>query len=693
MTDVVTFQKHDDIATICVDNPPVNAAGYDMRKGVVDALDALEADPQVKAIGLYCAGRTFVAGADIREFGKPPQAPILPEVCARLENSSKPIVAVLHGTALGGGLELALCCQARVGVPSGKVGLPEVNLGLLPGSGGTVRLPRLTDTKTAVKMITGGAPISMAEALESGIVDRVEEGDPAELAQRMARELAMGGLKARVTKDLAVNLDADVLMGAKVKFTAMGSKGAVALRALTALEGASKPLDEALATERALFIEGLASDEHRGLKHAFFAERAVANIPEADATPREINAVGVIGGGTMGSGISTAMLLAGLPVTVIETAEDRVAFAEGTIKKNLAGAVKRGKLSAEAHDATVAGLTVTTDMTMLSDVDLVVEAVFESMEVKHEVFGKLDTICKPGAILASNTSYLNINKIAEAVKRPADVIGLHFFSPAHVMRLLEVVVADKTAPDVVATGFVLAKRLKKVAVRAGVCDGFIGNRILAHYAKSTGYMMLDGADYAQIDKALEGFGAAMGPFSVGDLAGLDIGWAERKRRAPLRPPEERVVEVADRICEAGDFGRKTGKGYYIYGEDGSKTKNPDVATYIADEQAAKGITPRSFTDEEIVSRYITAMISEAARVVDEGIALRPIDVDAVFLFGYGFPRHRGGPLCYADTIGAGMLVERIKEYAKEDPHYWQVPALLQKMANDGTTFADLNKER
>ncbi|MFQ1699993.1 3-hydroxyacyl-CoA dehydrogenase NAD-binding domain-containing protein [Loktanella agnita] len=693
MSDVVTFQKYDDIATICIDNPPVNAAGHAMRQGVVAALDALEADPQIKAIGLYCAGRTFVAGADIREFGKPPQAPILPDVCTRLENSSKPIVAVLHGTALGGGLELALCCQARVGLVGSKVGLPEVNLGLLPGSGGTARLPRLTDTKTAVKMITGGAPISMAEARDCGIIDRLEEGDPAELAQRMARDIVAGNLTPRVTKDLAVDLDAEVIQAARAKFTAMGSKGAVALRALTAIESATQPLDTALATERALFIAALDSDEHHGLKHAFFAERAVANIPEAAATPRDINKVGVIGGGTMGSGISTAMLLAGLPVTVIETAEDRVEFAKKTILGNLAGAVKRGKLSADAHDATVARLSVTTDMQNLSDADLVVEAVFESMEVKHEVFGKLDAICKPGAILASNTSYLNLNEIAKAVKRPADVIGLHFFSPAHVMRLLEVVVADKTAPEVVATGFALAKRLKKVAVRAGVCDGFIGNRILAHYAKSTGYMMLDGADYAQIDSALEGFGAAMGPFSVGDLAGLDIGWAERKRRAPLRPPEERLVEVADRICEAGNFGRKTGKGYYIYGEDGSKTKNPDVAKYIAAEQAAKGITPRSFSDEEIVNRYITAMISEAARVVADGIALRPIDVDAVFLFGYGFPRRRGGPLCYADKIGAQVLVDRIKTYAKDDPYYWQVPALLQKMADDGTTFADLNKER
>ncbi|WP_106743513.1 3-hydroxyacyl-CoA dehydrogenase NAD-binding domain-containing protein [Yoonia maritima] len=693
MTEVVTIQKFDDIATICIDNPPVNAAGHAMRKGVVDALDTLEADPAVKAIALYCAGRTFVAGADIREFGKPSQPPVLPDVCNRLEASSKPIVAILHGTALGGGLEVALCCHARVGITGSKVGLPEVNLGLLPGSGGTIRLPRVADTATTIKMITGGAPISAEDALKHGIIDRLEDGDPAQVAVAMAKELRDGKLKARVTRDLLVNLSADKMSAARSKFEALGSKGVVALRALRAIEGATKLVNEGLAAERALFIEALASDEHHGLKHAFFAERAVANIPEAKEPPREIKTAGVIGGGTMGSGIATSMLLAGIPVTVIEMAEDRVAFAVKTITGNLQGAVKRGKLSQQAFDATVAKLTVTTDMNSLSDVDLVIEAVFESMEVKHEVFAKLDAVCKTGAILASNTSYLNIDEIAKAVTRPQDVIGLHFFSPAHVMRLLEVVVAGKTAPDVVATGFALAKRLRKVAVRAGVCDGFIGNRILAHYARSTGYMMMDGADYEQIDNALVGFGAAMGPFTVGDLSGLDIGWAERKRRAPLRPAEERYVGVADKICEAGDFGRKTGKGYYVYWPDGSKTKNPDVAQFIADEQAERGITPRSFTDKEIVDRYITAMIVECARVVEEGIALRPIDVDAVFLFGYGFPRHRGGPLCYADKIGAQTLVARINTYAKDDAYYWRVPAMLQKMADDGTTFADLNKER
>ena len=689
---VVTTERHDDVALIRIDNPPVNAAGIALREGLVKAVRELTADGELKAIGLYCAGRTFVAGADIREFGKPPKKPSLPEVCTVLEDSTVPIVAVTHGTALGGGLEIALSCQARVGIKGSKIGLPEVKLGLLPGAGGTIRLPRVTDTETALGLITSGNPIAAEEALRAGILDRVEEGEPAEVALAMARALRDGELKPRRTRDLDPSIDETVLKDARAKFEKLGSKGKVPMRALLAMSHAGDNFEDALASERELFMEAMKSDEHAGLKHAFFAERAVSNIPEAKETPRDIDSVGVIGGGTMGSGISTAMLLSGLPVTLVETAEDRADAARQTIEKNLDGAVKRGKLQAEKLDAVKGKLTVTTDMQLLKDVDLVIEAVFESMEVKHDVFGQLDKICKPGAVLASNTSYLNIDRIAEITSRPEDVIGLHFFSPAHVMRLLEVVVADKTAPDVVATGFALAKRLKKVAVRAEVCDGFIGNRILSHYAKSTGYMMLDGASPQQIDAALENWGAAMGPFSVGDLAGLDIGMAERKRRAPTRPAEERYVEVADRITAEGDYGRKTGKGWYVY-EDGKKTgPNPDLETYLSEEREAKGITPREFSDEEIVERYITAMISEATRVVEEGIALRPIDVDAVFLFGYGFPRHRGGPLHTADQIGAKTLVDRIERYAEEDPHYWQVPDLLRRMAAEGTSFAEMNEK-
>ncbi|MDR9484922.1 MAG: 3-hydroxyacyl-CoA dehydrogenase NAD-binding domain-containing protein, partial [Sediminimonas sp.] len=443
--------------------------------------------------------------------------------------------------------------------------------------------------------------------------------------------------------------------------------------------------------EREAFMECMDTPQRAGLIHAFFGERAVSNIPEAKGEARPIDKAGIIGGGTMGSGIATSCLLAGLPVRLIEVAQEGLDRGVATITGNIDGAVKRGKLPADKRDATLAMLEPSLAMEDLADVDLVVEAVFEDMGVKTEIFGKLDTICKPGAIMASNTSYLDVNEIAAATSRPTDVLGLHFFSPAHVMRLLEIVVADKTAPDVVATGFALAKRLKKVGVRAGVCDGFIGNRILSHYGKEAAYLVLDGATPQQVDAALEGFGFAMGPHKVGDLAGLDIGWATRKRKAGTRDPNERYSgAVADRICEEGWFGRKTGKGYYIY-EGKDIRPNPDVARIIEEEREKAGITPLEFTDQDIVDRYMTAMISEAARVVEDGIAKRPLDVDMVLLFGYGFPRFRGGPLHYADTIGAAELVRRIETYAKEDAHYWQVPDILRRMAEDGTTFADMDK--
>ncbi|WP_171212522.1 3-hydroxyacyl-CoA dehydrogenase NAD-binding domain-containing protein [Ruegeria sp. HKCCA5426] len=682
----VEIRKEGEVALVKIDNPPVNAAGYDVRVGLVNAIQDVASDNVVKVIALFAAGRTFVAGADIREFGQPPKLPGLPEVCDLLEASAKPIVCVLHGTTLGGGLEIALSCQARVGIKGLKLGLPEVNLGLLPGAGGTQRLPRLVDGKTALTMITSGKPISAEAALEAGLLDDLQDGDPEAVALAAGQQVLDGTLKTRVTAEQDNRITADELNTFRAK-----AKGEVVTRALKAAEASSLPLVEGLQVERDLFVEALASNAHKGLKHAFFAERAVAHIPEAKADARDLKSGGVIGGGTMGSGIATAMLLAGMPATLIEMEEDRVAFARETITKNLDGAVKRGKLTEGQRDTVLGMLTCTTDMAALADADVVIEAVFESMDVKREVFGKLDQICKLGAVLATNTSYLDVDKIAATTSRPQDVIGLHFFSPAHVMRLLEVVVGKETAPEIVATSFRLAKKLRKIAVRSEVCDGFIGNRILAHYRKSSAYMQLDGAPFEQIDSALEDFGFAMGPFAVSDLAGQDIGWATRKRQAEFRPAEERYVEIADRVCEQGWFGRKSGKGFYIY--DGkTRSVNPAVAEYAQVEREAKGISPRKFTDAEIVDCYMAAMVSEAARVVEEKIALRPIDVDAVFLFGYGFPRHWGGPLQYADITGLDVLVQRIEEYAKEDPYYWQVPALLRELAEAGKSFNDLNKE-
>lgn len=692
VNDCISIEKVGGIALICIDNPPVNATGQAVRQGLQDAVETLNAQGTAKVIAIYAAGRTFVAGADIREFGKPFVPPALPDVFNIIEASNIPVISVLHGTALGGGLELGLSTHARIGIEGLRVGLPEILLGLLPGAGGTQRMPRLTGVPFALEMILSGRQVPAKEALEAGIIDRLEAGDPRDVALKAAQDVIDGTLATRRTDQIAVIPDQATLDQTAAHLKKTLPHLFSPHKCVEAVAAATLPLAEGLKIERAAFMDCMNTPQRAGLIHAFFGERAVSNIPEAKGPARDIAHAGVIGGGTMGSGIATACLLAGLKVTLVEVAQDGLDRGIATITGNLDGAVKRGKLKADKRDATLANLTPSLDMAALADVDLVIEAVFEDMSVKKDIFGKLDAICKAGAILASNTSYLDIDEIAAVTSRPQDVIGLHFFSPAHVMRLLEIVVADKTAADVVASGFALAKKLGKVGVRAGVCDGFIGNRILAHYSKTASYLVLDGATPQQVDTALEGFGFAMGPHKVGDLAGLDIGWMTRKRKAATRDPNERYAgAVADRICEEGWFGRKTGKGYYVY-EGRDITPNPAVDEFITEERAKAHITPRQFTDQEIVDRYMTAMIVEAARVVEDGTARRPLDVDMVFLFGYGFPRHRGGPLHYADTIGAAALVDRIKTYAKEDATYWQVPALLEKMAANGTSFADMNKE-
>ncbi|MGX9351751.1 3-hydroxyacyl-CoA dehydrogenase NAD-binding domain-containing protein [Shimia sp. W99] len=687
----VSTEMVGDVALICIDNPPVNAGGVAVRRGIQHAVEEINAGGTAKAIGLYCAGRTFVAGADITEFGKPPQAPMMPELYDIVEASGVPLVCAIHGTALGGGLELAMACHARVSLPGARVGLPEIHLGLLPGAGGTQRAPRLAGIAAALDMSLTGRQVSVAEALKMGLVDRIDEGEPRDVALKAAQDVVAGTLETRRTRDIETVADAEAIAAARAMVKKKSPLLLSPVRCIDAIEASMGDFDAGMKIERAAFMECLAHDQSRGMIHAFFGERAVANIPEKKAAPRDIGSIGVIGGGTMGSGISTSALMAGLPVTLVEVTEEALERGVKTITGNLDGAVKRGKMSAEKRDAALANLTPAVGLEALADVDLVIEAVFEKMEIKKEIFGKLDTICKPGAVLASNTSYLDINEIAAETSRPADVLGLHFFSPAHIMRLLEVVVGAKTAPEVVATGFALAKRMKKVAVRAGVCDGFIGNRILGHYLKTASYLVQDGAHPDQVDKALEGFGFAMGPHRVGDLAGLDIGYMTRKRLEATRPAEERYGgAIADRLSENGWNGRKTGKGYFVY-EDGKTLENPDLNAIIDEERAKAGITPRDFSDEEIVDRYMTAMISEAARVVEDGIALRPVDVDVVFLMGYGFPRFRGGPLHYADTIGAAELVRRIETYAQEDAYYWQVPEILRRMAEDGSTFADMNR--
>lgn len=694
MPEAIAYERQGDIAILKAQNPPVNALGLDMRKGLVDGIARAEADDGVKAVLIYGDGRTYFAGADIREFGKTPQEPYLPDVCNRIEASPLIVVSAMHGTALGGGLEIALSSHYRIAVPSARMGLPEVHLGLIPGATGTQRLPRLTGVEKAIEVITSGRQIGAKEAQSLGIIDRVAEGEPREIGLAYVKDLLDSGAGRRAVSELPAPqpIDFDAAYEATLKKSRGQLSPAYGVRAVQA--ACELPFAEGVAEERRLFMELMGTDQRQGMIHAFFSERAVGKLPELDGVdPRPINAIAVIGGGTMGAGIATSALLAGLPVVLLEMTPEAAEAARKRIEGNLGGALKRGKLSQEKFDAlTQTALTLTTSYDDLKDVDLVIEAVFEEMGVKKKVFAELDRVCKPGAVLASNTSYLDVDEIAASTTRPDDVLGLHFFSPAHVMKLLEIVDADKTAPEVLATGFALGKRMGKISVRAGVCDGFIGNRILKTYRTAADHMVLDGASPYQIDKALTDFGFAMGPYAVADLAGLDIGWATRKRLAPTRDPRERVPSYMDKLCEDGHFGQKTGKGYYIY-EAGKRAgvPNPEVTKLIEAERAELGLSPRDFTDEEIIRRYMAAMVNEAAKVVGEGIARRPLDVDMVKLFGYGFPRYRGGPLKWADLQGLPALLDDIKSYAREDEYFWQPAPLLEQLVAEGKTFDDLNK--
>lgn len=695
MTDKIAYSRHDDIVVLRIENPPVNALSQAVRQGLADGMDRAEAEDGVRAVMIVGEGRAFIAGADITEFGKPPMEPHLPNLCNRIEASPLLVVASMHGVSLGGGLEVALSAHYRIAQPSARVGLPEVHLGLIPGAGGTQRLPRLIGVEPALDAITTGRHIKAPQALEMGIVDRVEEGDPQEVGLAYVGELLDSGAERRPICDMPA--PAPINWDAAYEATLKKGRGQIspaeAVRAVQA--GVEKPFEEGMKAERRIFSELMNTDQRQGMIHAFFSERAVSNLPELKGVePRELKAIGVIGGGTMGAGIATAALLSGFSVVLIEMKDEAAKAAHDRISGNLQGALKRGKIDQAKFDhLTGDALKVSTEYDSLSDVDLVVEAVFEDMDVKKQVFGKLDAVCKPGCVLASNTSYLDVNEIAASTKRPEDVIGLHFFSPAHVMKLLEVVVADKTAKDVVATGFALGKALGKISVRAGVCDGFIGNRILATYRTAADHMVLDGASPYKIDAALEKFGFAMGPFAVADLAGLDIGWATRKRKAATRHPEERVPTYIDRLCEQGHFGQKTGQGYYIY-EKGKRggTPNPEITRLIEEEQKERGITPREFTEAEIVRRYMCAMVNEAAKVLEEGIAKRPLDIDMTLLFGYGFPRYWGGPMKWADIQGLPNVLAAIEGFAEKDPWFWKPAPLLVDLVKTNRTFDDLNKE-
>ncbi|GHG92490.1 FAD-dependent oxidoreductase [Pseudodonghicola xiamenensis] len=695
MSEVISYEKIGDIAVLAANNPPVNALGLAVRQGLVDGIERAEKEG-ARAVLIYGEGRTFFAGADIREFGKPPVGPFLPDVCSRIESSPLIVVSALHGTALGGGLEIALASHYRIAVPKARMGLPEVLIGVMPGAGGTQRLPRLIGIDKSLDVITSGRQVGAKEALKLGILDKIVDGEPREIGLAYAQELIDANAPRRPVSEMPAPapVDFDALYDAVLKKGRGLLAPAVAVRGIQAC--CELPFDEGMKRERELFAQLMNTDQRQGLIHAFFAERAVGKLPELEGVaPRALNAIGVIGGGTMGAGIATSALLSGLKITLIEMSPKAAEAAKGRIAGNLQGALKRGKISPETfEELTEKALTLATDYAALKDADLVIEAVFEEMSVKKDVFTKLDAICKPGAVLASNTSYLDINEIAAVTSRPADVIGLHFFSPAHVMKLLEIVVADKTAADVVATGFALGGKMGKVSVRAGVCDGFIGNRILSTYRTCADYMILDGASPYQIDKALEEFGFAMGPYAVADLAGLDIGWAVRKRkRAEGMNPQARDFTYADKLCEDGHFGQKTGMGYYDYSAGPkSRVPNPEVMPLIEADRAAQGITPRVFTDEEIVRRYMAAMVNEAAKVVGEGIAKRPLDVDVTLLYGYGFPRYRGGPLKWADMQGLPALLDDITSWAEADGYFWAPAPLLEQLVAEGRSFDDLNRD-
>lgn len=698
-TDTICSDRHGSVLCITIGKSSANGIALDARIKLNEAIEAADSDTGIAAVLLVFESADFMASADIREFGQPPQPALLAQVCNRIESCSKPVVAAIQGNAMGAALEIMLAAHYRLAVSQAKLGLPGVQLGLMPGAGGTVRAPRLIGARAALDLMLSGRSVDANESLSLGLVDRLAEAGQAARAAGIAyaQELLAQNAGVRRTRDaqgLADRAAAQAAVDAAKVDLGKKSRGLLApLKIIETVQTAlDQPFDEALALEGKAFLACSTSAQHAGLLHARLAEREVSQVPEAKSShPRLLKRIGVVGGGTMGAGITVAALDAGLPVVMIERDLASIERGRANVEKVYDSLVAKGRLTPEAKAVVMAGFTGSTDYDALADVDLVIEAVFEDIDAKKAVFKELDRVCRPGAVLATNTSYLDIDAIAASISRPQDVIGLHFFSPANIMKLLEIVVPAKVSADVVATAFALAKRMKKMPVRAGVCDGFIGNRILAAYKQAADYIMEDGASPYEIDAAVREFGYPMGPFQVTDLAGGDIGWATRKRRAATRDPKARYVEVADRVCERGWFGQKTGRGFYLYPQ-GARVGHPDpeVLAIVEAERMKKGITPRQFTAEEIVRRYMAAMVNEGAKVVDEGIALRPLDVDVTFLNGYGFPRYRGGPMKYADTVGLPKILQDIRRFEKEDPVFWKPAALLERLVEQNKDFASLN---
>jgi 3-hydroxyacyl-CoA dehydrogenase len=675
------------IAVLTVDFPPVNALSQAVRAGLLRGLEAAGQDPAVQAVVILCAGRTFIAGADITEFGKPPQAPSLAEVQAAIEAMDVPVIAAIHGTALGGGVELALACHFRVAVPSAKLGLPEVKLGLMPGGGGTQRLPRLVGAARALEMILSGTPIDAAAAKDAGLVDAVLPDDNLRAgALAFARATLAEGARPVRTRDRTDGTgrgDETVFAAAEKahgrKFRGTDQLGQV----LAAVRGSLElPFEEGLALERKMFAELVASPQSAAMRHVFFAERQAGKVPGLPAgTPTlPVETVGVVGAGTMGGGIAMNFLNAGLPVTLVETSEAALDRGMATIRANYQGSVKRGRMSEAEAAARLALLSGALEMEALADCNLVIEAVFETMEVKQAVFSRLDAVARPGAILATNTSYLDVDRIAALTSRPESVLGLHFFSPANVMKLLEVVRGAKTAPDVLATALQLAKRIGKTAVVVGVCHGFVGNRMLAQRKIQADALLLEGAMPWDVDRVLTDFGLPMGPFAMSDLAGLDLGWS------PETSKGETVREI---LCERGRRGQKTAAGFYDYDAAQKPSPSADVEALILDVSARNGFSRRAVTDQEILERCLYPMINEGARILEEGVAARASDIDVVWIHGYGWPAFTGGPMYHADRLGLGTVLAGLKRYEAAHGEAFRPAPLLERLAAEGRGFGDL----
>jgi 3-hydroxyacyl-CoA dehydrogenase len=694
-----TYETRGDVAVITLNNPPVNGLGLETRQRLVGGLEQALADAAVKAIVLTGAGKAFSGGADIREFGSPKAIaePNLLTVILALEASGKPIVAAVHSVAMGGGLELALGCHYRVAAPGTLVALPEVKIGLIPGAGGTQRLPRVLGVENALNMIVSGEPVKselLAAIPGQTLFQKIIDGDLLEGALAYAAEVAavrplplVRNLKSEHPNAQAYFQFARNTVGAMSRNYPAPLKCVEAVAASVAMK-----FDAGMRFERDTFIALMGTPECRALRHAFVAERATTKIPDvpADTPLREVKKLAVIGAGTMGGGIAMNFLSAGLPVVMLEAKQEALDRGVATIRKNYDAQVKKGKLKQDKLDARMALLSTTLSYADLKDADMVIEAVFEDMAVKQQVFEQLDAVMKPGAILASNTSTLDVDRIASFTKRPQDVIGTHFFSPANVMKLLEVVRGAKTAKDVLATVMALGKKIKKTCVVSGVCDGFIGNRMIEQYSRQAGFLLEEGCTPEQVDKAMEKFGFAMGPFRMGDLAGNDVGWYIRKRRY-LEKPHMRYSKTADLLCELGRYGQKTGAGWYDY-QPGKRDAIPSdlVVKMIEAHRAELGVVPRKISDDEIVHRLVFSLVNEGAKIVEEGIAMRASDIDMVYLTGYGFPPFRGGPMCYADTVGLYNVVATMKRFAQnplDDASFWQPAPLLARLAAEGKSFS------